>query len=99
MLRIKDNVDLKELEKFRFSKVYKYKGSLKWGLYGTLKGFSFTLYDENENSKNDIIYIDKKSRIVEVEDFDFTNKEKVENARSEIINNLIQAGLVEKVEE
>lgn len=99
MLRIKKEIDLKDLEKFGFSKVFKYKGSLKQGLYGTLKGLSYILYDEDENSKNSILYIDKKSRIVEIEDFDFTNKEKVENTRSEIINKLIQAGYVEKVEE
>ena len=98
MLKIKDDVDLKELEKFGFIKIYKYKGSLARGLHRTLKGFSFIFYDEDENRKTHIIYIDKKSRIIEVEDFeDEDDKEKLENARNEIINKLIQAGLVEEM--
>ena len=77
MLKIKDNVDLKELEKFGFElKTDKYTGE-----YYYLEGYL-----------NDEIIIYTENRVLILITIDC---EKINNA----IFDLIQAGLVEKVED
>ena len=71
MLKIKDNVDLKELEKFGFKKKYYYN--------------AYVL--ESENNKHDIVF-ELPSRKLAFCNWSY-----------DILYNLIQAGLVEKVEE
>ena len=74
MLKIKDNVDLKELEKFKF--------------------IEKTLYWYNE------IRINKKTRLIEVGNYKFSVYKNMGRSSYYIPNillDLIQAGLIEKV--
>lgn len=86
MLKIKDNVDLKELEKFGFKKVKEYA----YGYYfkDFYNGFRIAIckpkYDHNDRE----IFIDTIEELYDV--IDEYNK---------VIFDLIQAGLVEKVGE
>lgn len=77
MLKIKDNVDLKELEKFglKFSKTYN----------------NYRLFEKES------IVVDCKSREIGLEDNSFYNI--VTDRPLNILFDLIQAGLVEKVVE
>ena len=83
MLKIKDNVDLKELEKFGFRYYTGYYGSR-----GYLK--------ELEYNDDIFIYEDNKKVFFEIEDFcgDDWNK-----FCEELVYDLIKADLVEKVDE
>lgn len=76
MVKIKDNVDLKELEKFGFKK----------------SGDFYNLFFDEFNE----VIIDEQDRIIELDgDVNYLNVDKYNN----IIFDLIQAGLVEKVGE
>ena len=77
MLKIKDNVDLKELEKFGFEKRYN----------------KFYEYNSKENIElTYMVWFDYRNLIVSTYDGD-------EVELDNTIYDLIQAGLVEKVEE
>lgn len=80
MLKIKDNVDLKKLEKFGFE-----GDELQWLYYG------FTTQHPFSELR---IYINKETRLISTEIDAFTSPYKVHDK----IYDLIQAGLVEKVE-
>ena len=84
MLKIKDNVDLKELEKFGFVELKsEYDESLGWK-------WSTTTSDDEEIEVEIYIYPDcSKHRRTLVIDYDVEDK----------LFDIIQAGLVEKVEE
>ena len=77
MLKIKDNVDLKELEKFGYR--------LLNNEYVKELGLDY---------ENDDIYIDKITREIYLDTYEFSNEYLLE-----VIKDLIQAGLVEKVVE
>lgn len=98
MYKFRNDRDLKELENFGFYKIYSKIGTIKRLYNKKLVGYDYTFYDEEENRKDSIIYIDVEKRIVEFEkDYDYPNKERVEKERSKILNSLIQAGLIETV--
>ena len=81
MLKIKDNVDLKELEKFGFE----YKEY-------SLKSSNYKFYDFTPNNSISVIQIEITSRLIYLNDnnkYDGLSK----------IYDLIQAGLVERVED
>lgn len=82
MLKIKDNVDLKELEKFGFVEIKSSNGGeslgWRWSAISTDDGYEMTIYVYSDNS----IYRRRLSLEYEGEDKLF---------------DLIQAGLVEKV--
>lgn len=83
MLKIKDNVDLKELEKFGFEENSHYYD------------YSINNYI---NTNNTWLYISKNNRYVYSEpDFEFDIS--VQEFIFDILFDLIQAGLVEKVGE
>ena len=79
MLKIKDNVDLKELEKYGFTKP-------KYGCYEKL-------VKDNWNYKM-YIYITKDTRKIQVNTYDDYDVD-----LDDTLYDLIQAGLVEKVDE
>lgn len=79
MLKIKDNVDLKELEKFGFKRVEYYNGTC----------WKFTRFIGKHEAINIIIREDNK--ILKY------NIMSVKNDLEDIVFDLIQAGLVEKV--
>ena len=79
MLKIKDNIDLKELEKFGFNYIPEQKKNI-WEHY------SYTEEDENNVYPMLRCYVYCKDRIIGVH----TNE-------LDILFDLIQAGLVEKV--
>ena len=81
MLKIKDNVDLKELEKFGF----------EYREY-SLESSNYRFYDFTPNNSISVIQIEITSRLIYLNDnnkYDGLSK----------IYDLIQAGLVEKVED
>jgi len=87
MLKIKDDIDLKELEKFGFTEI-------KFISDGECLGWKWskTIRDDGEEKEVEIyIYpdINKNHRRIMVIDYDVEDK----------LFDLIQAGLVEKVEE
>ena len=83
MLKIKDDVDLKELEKFGFKNK---KEKYEWYEYKN-KFIEITIFLNLENEcENKIIFI-------------LTNQYNRNYANIDIIYDLIQAGLVEKVKE
>ena len=92
MLIIKDSVDLKELEKFGFS-------LNKNGLYYE-KDFLAEYFEEEENHQV-LIYINKRNIVLDIMNNDYTyHSWDDELGRIEdTLYDLIQAGLVEKVEE
>jgi hypothetical protein len=92
MLIIKDSVDLKELEKFGFS-------LNKNGLYYE-KDFLAECFEEEENHQV-LIYINKRNIVLDIMNNDYTyHSWDDELGRIEdTLYDLIQAGLVEKVEE
>ena len=83
MLKIKDGVDLKELEKFEFEK-HKYTYPKEHIVYSTYSNRAIGLYVDLENR-----LLKGASSSRDSED---------DNTAFEILFNLIQAGLVEKVE-
>ena len=83
MLKIKDDVNLKELEKFGFKKEDDY-------YY-----LDFVPYNENDNTGCSYIGVEISTRIIDVEHIvveDFSQA-------VDTLFDLIQAGLLEKVEE
>lgn len=87
MLKIKDNVDLKELEKFGFKEVILHPNSLN--IKREVKGYSSRIY-----------WILEKDRIVRIALNNQTQKSLATNNEVEdTIYDLIQADLVEKVVE
>ena len=102
MLKIKDNVDLKELEKFGFS---------YWGIVWSCRGitsdelsyysFDFDLTDYlTETESISLLKINPLTReITEFIDDRFMNYTQINNIRIVKLFDLIQAGLVEKVKE
>ena len=90
MLKIKDNVDLKELEKFGFDKWFDYEGNI-YKAAKFIRGFFFTYYDEENNLKEDLITISKKTRIIEITDsifVDIIQKKLEELDEAEIIESV-----------
>ena len=83
MLKIKDNVDLKELEKFGYEQEYEYEEYL------------YAKYFEYSGTK---IFIFPNKEIVQGEFIIFFGYNEVE-LEKKFINDLIEAGLVEKVKE
>ena len=83
MLKIKDNVDLKELEKFMF---------VKNGIFYDLE------INGNENVNNTWLYINIHSRCIYSEP-DFKLDDEAQEIIFDKLFELIQAGLVEKVGE
>ena len=77
MLKIKDNVDLKELEKFGFKNIPQYCDSEYYSL------------------KTDFVCIEIMQRIISIEHYEFDCYVFYE---LDILYDLIQAGLIEKVE-
>lgn len=86
MLKIKDNVDLKELEKY---------------------GFKYDTYEETYNRsverKTDEVCIiifsyDKKIRLMCIQDYGMDGEEYFKYEVEEYVQDLIQAGLVEKID-
>lgn len=77
MLKIKDNVDLKELEKFGFKKYY-YRENHDYYMYPNTKEYKLYIFIENRQIMANDIYSEKPL---------------------EVLYDLIQAGIVEKVEE
>lgn len=84
MLKIKDNVDLKELEKYGFE----YKKSKTNIIYYNL--------GKDELGSNNRIVVIKKDRDMEV---DISTDLKGYSEELEVLYDLIQAGLVEKASE
>jgi len=80
MLKIKDEVDLKELEKFGFVT------SLKYNPMSYVK----KVYLNNDNDDKNFYRISKKSRKIELK--------RLDGELDDTLYDLIQAGLVEKVE-
>ena len=87
MLKIKDNVDLKELEKFGFIQEGEYIYS-KEIAHTYLTGGIF----KNDISVNVLVY---ENRILEV----FSHTRNTRSLELDVFYDLVQAGLVEKVEE
>lgn len=84
MLKIKDNVDLKELKKFGFYKSGEvYQKNLEYDdLSNWITGIDMCIY---------IVTSDRKIR--------FSAHDKRETMKLDVLYDLIQAGLVEKVKE
>lgn len=91
MLKIRDDIDLKELEKYGFE--------LKNTIYYE-KEFEAINFDEEENHKI-LIYLNKRSIALEIMNNDYTyHSFDDELGRIEdTLYDLIKDGLVEKVEE
>ena len=87
MLKIKDNVDLKELEKYEFTYDEDwYYDFVPYNEYGYSKDYSYlTIIAHNKEHYKEI-------------GFDYVNLEEHFQQAIEKIYDLIQAGLVEKVE-
>lgn len=92
MLKIKDSVNLKELEKFGFKENEN-------GLYYEKK-FSAVCYDGEEEHKI-LIYKSKRNIVLEIMNNDYTYHSFDEELGriEDTLYDLIQAGYVEKVEE
>lgn len=85
MLKIKDNVDLKELEKFGFREVILHPNSLD--IKKEVKGYSSRIY-----------WVLEKDKIIRIALNNQTLKSLASNNEVEdTLYDLIQAGLVEKV--
>lgn len=85
MLKIKDNVDLKELEKFGFYKPKK----------GEYKGYVLMTNDDNKNSSHiSICKYDEKQRNIMLIERGYSYK-----LGQDTLYDLIKADLVEKVDE
>ena len=83
MLKIKDGVDLKELEKFKFEK-HKYTYPNEYIIYSTYSNRAIGLY------------VDLETRMLKGTSSSRDSED--DNTAFEILFDLIQAGLVEKVE-
>lgn len=103
MLKIKDSVDLKELEKFGFVKTKNYAKLLIWypkGNSGNCRYFSSIRLEEetrkiNFNLENMSFWCNSLEEL----DDDFENIKYSYESFKKIINDLIKADMVEKVEE
>ncbi len=102
MLKLKDNVDLKELEKFGFKPKYD-EDTGKIVRYVYLKPINY-----NKNSKNQYIeaievkyveYVKNHDDFFKQQDISYWGITQHEFDVLDILYDLIQAGLVEKVEE
>jgi uncharacterized membrane protein YfhO len=80
MLKIKDNIDLKELEKYHFTNKYSKKGN-----YEKTIDYAYTIWVDATTKE---IYIEQSMNIIDDD-----------KSVSMEIQDLIQAGLVEKVVE
>lgn len=91
MLKIKNNVDLKELEKFGF-----YYEEIDETLQDDKEPYIIKQYTTYKRGSADVypLYIDIKTRII---DDQYANPEYAEIVPADLIFDLIQAGLVEKV--
>lgn len=91
MLRIKDNLDLKELEKFGFKLD-------ECGLYYK-KEFIAKCFDEKENHHM-LIYVSKRYIALEImnNDYTYSSFDDELGGIEDTLYDLIQAGLVEKKE-
>lgn len=106
MLRIKENVDLKELEKFGFEKVYdkewneekeKYE---RTDNYYYFKEISYLVDRETGYAVKSRINVAKKDRIIrEGSSYIKYERELYEKFVEDLLYDLITAGMVEKVEE
>ena len=86
MIKIKDNVDLKELEKYGFT----IDKDTKMEYY-----FDFVPYNANDNYNSTYVLINKYGKIIDAEEIQREHA----NSLIDLIYDLIQDGLVEKVEE
>lgn len=99
MLKIKDNVDLKELEKFGY-KQGQDTANVSYSAYG--KVFELEYSAKLNDTLIDVIEIDKKTKKIEclrsskMSHRSFVNND--EKLLKKYINDLIKAGLVEKVD-
>lgn len=106
MLKIKDDVDLKELEKFGFKKIVKKEKTHKYTWENGEEDYYTEVIYRLDNGENTIDILEKR----ENSDWKHLNKEKeidiyesdwemgVSRNMPDILYDLIQAGLVEKVE-
>ena len=94
MLKIKDNVDLKELEKFGF----KYDDEFGVGMYVKSKHYekevNDPIYGKSNELFSDRICIFEDTRKIITDNYSLQNKMDYDT-----LFDLIQAGLVEKVED
>lgn len=85
MLKIKDNVDLKELEKFGYEENYPY---------------NYLKFIIDTKMKIDVLHIDLKTRKIDRTIKEYLTPEIVcKTVKQQYIADLIKADLVEKVEE
>lgn len=105
MLKIKDNIDLKELEKYEFKKMIKKDKTHKYQWKNGKEEYYTEIVYSLDNGVNTIDIVEKR----ENSDWKHTNKEReiyiyesdydmgVSKGILDILYDLIQAGLVEKV--
>ena len=95
MLKIKDNVDLKELEKFGFEEMEK-----SWGIYTYIKNDGFDAISDLKTKSIIDVYLSDRSiniyKVIKCDKYHYTTRD-VKGI--EILFDLISAGLVEKVGE
>ena len=95
MLKIKDNVDLKELEKFGF-KYVEWNYDHEYGFFPKL--YVKDMWKDNKWTHKVNIIIDTKDRFIDIrngKDFGLLTSKQVEN---KYLSDLIKSGLIEKVE-
>lgn len=85
MLKIKDNIDLKVLEKYGFT----IDKDTKMEYY-----FDFVPYNQNDNYNSSYVSINKYGKIIDAEEIQREHA----NSLIDLIYDLIQADLIEKVE-
>lgn len=101
MLKIEDNVDLKELEKFGFKLIYKDTGNINI----TWKEYTKYFTNGSDNNRDDFkIIINHNSRLISIQTIPTYEDWGVDDVEFEfneldIIYDLIKADIVEKVEE
>lgn len=97
MLKIKDNVDLKELEKLGFTEIkeehhFYYKLIKEYWIFdGAFKELVYIIIDLSKNGKIKLL----KVQIDPI--LKFPIEQKIKRCPRKLIKNLIQAGLAEKV--
>ena len=87
MLKIKDNIDLKELEKFGFKQKYNEDTGKAEKYIKDNKGITITIYNEVKEILIDIYFLPPEASQEDFIEF------------GTLLYDLIQAGLVEKVKE
>lgn len=91
MLKIKDKIDLKELKKFGFIK--------EKGRYIIVSDKELSFTDKWGNLKKHLVYIVfKKTRKIQITNNFISYEDTINNNKFDILFDLIQAGMVEKVE-